>query len=140
MKRLFILPIVALALVACQGKQSQEANAESVQVEEADMQQSDFSGVFAGITPAADAAVSYRTVLTCNADGSYTLTNEPVEGESKGQAFESQRGSFVVHADTIVGSNEAQGTQHYFLLKGDSVIMLNADKQQSDLPYILVRQ
>lgn len=140
MKKLFILPLAALALFAC-GEQKTESNTttpEPATIEEPQVVA--FSGVFAGETPAADAAVSYNTVLTCNEDGTYLLTEEAKEGEYKGQVQESQKGTFVVNADTIVGTNTADNSMHYFLVKGDSVVMLNSDKQQSELPYILVRK
>lgn len=140
MKKLFILPLVALALVACEEKKASTTATTTDAPATEESKVTTFSGVFSGETPAADGAVSYNTVLTCNEDGTYTLTDEPKDGEYKGQILENQKGTFVVNADTLVGTNTADNSMHYFLIKGDSVVMLNADKQQSELPYVLIRK
>ena len=127
MKKLFLVPVLGLLFASCNGNTNQ-GNADSTAVDSIATEQPAFTGVgtYTGVLPAADAA-GFDTSLELKADGTYTLIQT-----AKGST-DSISNQFTVNGDTI----SLAGRDLTGLLQGDSIVLLNADKQAPAVPNVL---
>lgn len=132
MKKLFLAPVLGLALVACGNSTKSEqadstATVDSTQAVEA-VAATTVEGTFEGVLPGADND-GILTTIVFNLDGTYTETST-----AKEQTF-SEQGKYMLNGDTLVLTAEA--SEKFALLQGDSISLLDGDKKAPAMPYVL---
>ncbi len=129
MKKLFLAPVLGLALVAC-GNTSNQNQADSTAVDSAQVEPTaatTIEATYQGILPGADNS-GFDTVLELKADASF-LKIQTAEGHT-----DSIMGTYTIVGDTLTLTTD---TQDFALLQGDSISLLDADKKVPAIPYIL---
>lgn len=128
MKKLFLVPVLGLLFASCAGNTQQGAADSTATDSTATEQATAFAGVgtYVGVLPAADAA-GFETSLELKEDGSYTLIQ--VAKDSK----DSISNTYTVSGDTL----SLAGRDLTGLVQGDSIVLLNADKQTPAIPNVL---
>lgn len=130
MKKIFLAPILGLALVACgnttKGNGTDSAAQDSAAVA-TEVTTATVEGTFQGLLPAADNP-GFDTTLELKADGTFSML-QTAEGKT-----DSVAGTYTLAGDslTLVGAETK-----YALLRGDSVSFLDLDRKETVIPYVL---
>lgn len=133
MKKVFLAPILAMGLIAC-GNTSKPASTDSVATDSSAVVApvTAVEATFVGLLPQADGA-GFDTTLELKADARFGML----------QVTEKHRDS-IAGAYTLVGDTLTLhvdgGEQRFALLQGDSVVLLNADKQVNEVPAYVLRK
>lgn len=132
MKKLFLAPVLGLALVACGNTASNStadstATVDSTQTVE-QVAAPALEGTFVGLLPSADSE-GFDTTIVFNADGTYTET-----ATAKGTTS-TEQGVFALAGDTLTLT--AESSQKLAVLRGDSISLLDADKKEPTPAYVL---
>lgn len=129
MKKLFLVPVLGLALVACGNtsnqNQADSAAADSIAVEP--IAATTVEASYQGLLPGADNA-GFDTTLELKADASFVKI-QTAEGKT-----DSVKGTYTLVGDTLILKSDVED---FALLQGDSVSLLDADKKVPALPYVL---
>lgn len=129
MKKLFLAPVLGLALVACGNtanqNQSDSTAKDSLQVE--NVVANTVEATYQGLLPAADNP-GFETTLELKADASFVKT-QTADGKT-----DSVKGTYTLTGDTLILKSDVED---YALLQGDSISLLDADKKVPAIPYIL---
>lgn len=131
MKKIFLAPILGLALVACgnttKGNGTDSAATDSTAAT-TEVATATVEGTFTGILPAADNP-GFDTTLDLKADGTFVM-----QQTADGKDIDSISGTYTLAGDslTLVGTETK-----YALLRGDSVSFLDLDRNPTVIPYVL---
>lgn len=129
MKKLFLIPVLGLALVAC-GNTANQNQADSTVTDSAQAEAvtiNTLDATYQGLLPAADNP-GFETTLELKADASFVKI-QTAEGKT-----DSVKGTYILAGDTLILKSDVED---YALLQGDSISLLDADKKIPAIPHIL---
>lgn len=133
MKKVFLAPILAMGLIAC-GNSTKQASADSVVTDSVAVADAtnNVESTFFGVLPQADGP-GFETTLVLKADASFEMVQE------SDNYRDARVGTYTLSGDTLT-LNPTPGDQSFALLQGDSVVLLNADKQVNEVPAYVLRK
>lgn len=133
MKKVFLAPILAMGLIAC-GNTSKPASTDSVATDSSAVvaPATAVEATFEGLLPQADGP-GFETTLVLKADASFEMVQE------SDNYRDARVGTYTLSGDTLT-LNPTPGDQSFALLQGDSVVLLNSDKQVNEVPAYVLRK